>query len=144
MRCQIAGALHDDMRSERRLQAENKSLREICSLCIFEFKVVRFIPSFPAAPAMTPFASRRAPRMSCFSELRAILSWFSLSSFRSESSVFTDVSSAVFFPPSQTNASRGMRERPTSSNGLALRRPRAPATRAMLRKCLDTRVFRLS
>jgi hypothetical protein len=38
----------------------------------------------------------------------------------------------------RTSASRGMRERPISSNGLALRRPRAPATRAMLRKCLDS------
>ena len=49
-------------------QAANKSLQEICSLRIFEFKVVRFIPSFPAAVAMTPLASRRAPRMSSFSE----------------------------------------------------------------------------
>ena len=31
--------------------AENKSLREICNLRILEFKVVRFIPSFPAALA---------------------------------------------------------------------------------------------
>jgi hypothetical protein len=32
-------------------------------LRILEFKVVRFIPSFPAASAMTPSTLRRAPKM---------------------------------------------------------------------------------
>jgi len=48
--------------------AENKSPRGICSLRILEFGVVRFMPSFPAAVAMTPLASRRARKMSSLSE----------------------------------------------------------------------------
>ena len=48
--------------------AENRSLREIRSFRIFEFKVVRFMPSFPAAVATTPFASRRARKISSLSK----------------------------------------------------------------------------
>jgi hypothetical protein len=46
----------------------NKSLREIRSLRILEFKVVRLIPSFPAAVATTPFDSRNARKMRSFSD----------------------------------------------------------------------------
>ncbi len=45
------------------LQFANGSRGEICSFRILEFRVVRLIPSLPAAIATTPSASRRACRM---------------------------------------------------------------------------------
>ena len=62
----------DERASERRLRPGINRSGKYVVYAIFEFKVVRFIPSFPAALAMTPFASWRARRMIFLSEASTV------------------------------------------------------------------------